>query len=185
MRKEILIAGIGGQGVLVAGHILGLAAAKYMNYYVSQSEEYSAETRGGESRADVVIATSDEELDYPKVRKADIVIILHSYALNLYKKYIKEDAIVLIDEILVSKDLLQERWRVYAIPLTKLAEEHFETRRVANMIALGALASITNIVTLDALKNAVKEIMSKKYIELNIKALELGFNEGLKRAENA
>ncbi len=184
MRIEILITGIGGQGVLIAGYVLGLAAAKYMNYYVSQSEEYSAETRGGESRADVVIATSNEELDYPKVRKADIALILHKYALDIYRDYIKDNATVIVDKVLVG-EITNKNWSIYSIPFTQLAEEHFKTRRVANTIALGAFAAITKVVTLEALKNAIKEVLAKKYIELNIKALELGYNEGLKRIKGA
>ncbi|MEM2021112.1 MAG: 2-oxoacid:acceptor oxidoreductase family protein, partial [Zestosphaera sp.] len=71
VRHEILMIGRGGQGVLLLGRILGLAASKYSDLYVTGSETYASETRGGESRVDLIIADNPEDIDYIRVRRAN------------------------------------------------------------------------------------------------------------------
>ncbi|MEM1773082.1 MAG: 2-oxoacid:acceptor oxidoreductase family protein, partial [Desulfurococcaceae archaeon] len=85
MKYEILIVGRGGQGVLLLGRILGLAASKYANLYAVVTESYAAETRGGESRSDVIIASSMEEAPYVKVVKPDMVVFMYPYRIETYK----------------------------------------------------------------------------------------------------
>lgn len=90
MKYEILIVGRGGQGVLLFGRVLGLAASKYANLYAVVTESYAAETRGGESRSDVIIANSMEEIPYVKVTEPDIAVFLYPFKIQYYKSILKQ-----------------------------------------------------------------------------------------------
>jgi len=175
LRYEVIILGRGGQGILLAGYILGLATAKYMGYYVAQTEYYGAETRGGETRSEVVI--SDEgEICYPKVRKADVIILLHDGGfLTHYQNSIKYSTVILYDSMFVRS--LKVEAKTLPIPATRIAEEHLKTRLPANMVMLGALASINSrIVTIEALEKAIRDAVRPTWLELNLKAIRLGFD---------
>jgi len=169
-----MILGRGGQGVLLAGYILGLAVAKYMGYYVTQTEYYGAETRGGETRSEVVV--SDEgEICYPKVRRADIIILMYdSGFISNYKYAITKSTLIIYDPILVRR--LNVEAKTLPVPATRIAEENLKSKLPANMVMLGALASVNErIVTLNALKNALSEVVKSTWLELNIRAVELGY----------
>jgi len=175
VKYEIMILGRGGQGILLAGYILGLAAAKYMGYYVTQTEYYGAETRGGETRSEVVI--SDEgEICYPKVRKADIVILLYNGDfLSNYSSVISSSTIVLYDSILVKG--LEGFKKTIPIPATKIAEDNLGTKLPANMVMLGALAYVNErVVTVDALEKAIRDVVRPTWLNLNLKAVKLGYD---------
>ena len=87
VRREIRIAGFGGQGVILAGIVLGKAASLYDGLYAVQTQSYGPEARGGASRAEVVI--SDEEIDYPKVQSPDILVAMSHEALITYMHDLK------------------------------------------------------------------------------------------------
>ncbi len=177
MRKELLLIGRGGQGVLLLGHIVGLAAAKYEGIYVTTSEFYSAETRGGESRAEIILADSEDELDYLRVRSADIVLALYPPNLGSVTNLISGNALIFADSTFqIDRDALPEGARVVSAPYTKLAGEVLNTTRVANLIALGHLISVTSILRKESVERAIEEAVRKEWVELNRKA----FNYGLR-----
>ena len=82
MRTEIRIGGFGGQGVILAGIILGKAASLFDEKEAVQTQSYGPEARGGASKCEVVI--SDSEVDYPKVQSPDILIAMSNEALIKY-----------------------------------------------------------------------------------------------------
>lgn len=181
VRYEILITGRGGQGILLAGYILGLALVKWANAYVVHSESYSAETRGGDTRSELVIADSEEEIGYIRVRRADIAVFMYKDQAVRYSGKVSDDALVIADEVLVPSDLLDElgrRWRKVLIPFTKIAEERIGNKRVANMVMLGSLSAVTGIVSPDALKKAVRETVGPAWVDINLKAIDEGYLEG-------
>ncbi|RLE88521.1 MAG: 2-oxoglutarate oxidoreductase [Thermoprotei archaeon] len=185
MRKEIIIVGKGGQGILLAGHLLSDAIAKNTNYHVVNMVFYGAETRGTESRTEVVIADNAEEADYFMARKADIAIFMHPEYVPKYIKKLKHEALVIADS---SYDFSMldniENLRVFKYPFTITAEQKLGTARVANVIMLGFLLALTNIVDIDSLKKSIRENIKKRWVKVNLKALELGYSEGLKAKEN-
>lgn len=179
MRYELLIAGRGGQGILLIGRVLGVAASKYSNLYVTCSESYVAETRGGDSRADLIISNNEEELDFIKVRKADIAIFMHQAQLVKFSSLVKSNGTVYVDETYVSELPSNVGWRVLRASYTKLAEREIGNIRVANMVVLGHLIGTTKLINPEAVEMAIDEVVGEEWSELNKKAFRLGLNIGV------
>ena len=180
MRKEIRLAGFGGQGVILSGLILAVAAGIHEDKEVAQTQSYGPESRGGACRAEVVI--SDEEIDYIKPMDPDVLVAMSQPALDRYLGEVDSGrAAVLVDSSLVSK-VPEGVAHLYPIPVTDIAEFKLGRKVVANMVMLGALSAITGIVSREGLEAAVKSTVPGKTVDLNLKALEEGYQEGLKLA---
>ncbi|MBS7643046.1 2-oxoacid:ferredoxin oxidoreductase subunit gamma [Candidatus Bathyarchaeota archaeon] len=183
-RIDIRIAGFGGQGVILAGLLLGKAAVIYDKKKAVQTQSYGAEARGGAARSEVVIA--DEPIDYPKVISADILVAMSQEAVNRYFENLKGGATVIVDADLVSKVPICQEVKVYKVPATSVATKEFGNQIVANMIMLGALVGLTNAVSETAIRTAVMEGVPEGTREVNLQALEKGlsFARLLKKARN-
>lgn len=176
MKYEIVIIGRGGQGVLLVGRIIGLAASKYANLYAIVTESYAAETRGGESRSDVIITSSMEEAPYVKVVEPDIAVFLYPFRVEYYKSsLLTRKTLVVLDEEYVDPKLF-EGFKVVSKKFSEIAEKNIGTRRVANMVVLGRILREMRALELDHVKKAVEEIIPASWIQLNLKALDLGYN---------
>ncbi|AJC72556.1 2-oxoglutarate ferredoxin oxidoreductase subunit gamma [Thermococcus guaymasensis DSM 11113] len=175
MRKEVLFSGFGGQGVILASVILGRAAAVYENLYAVQTQSYGPESRGGASKAEVVI--SDELIDYPKTLQPDYAVFFSQEAYNKYLRTVKEGATVIIEKDLIPhRDLdFEKKLNVVALPLTEIAEETTGLSLTMNILTLGLLVGITGIVSREAIEQAVRDSVPKGTEEINLKALHRGF----------
>jgi 2-oxoglutarate ferredoxin oxidoreductase subunit gamma len=171
-RIEVRISGFGGQGVVLAGEILGKAAA-YEGKYVVQTQSYGAEARGSTARSEVVI--SDSKIDFPKVRKCDILVAMSQNAVEAHLKTLKEKGVLIVDKDKV-EDLPETKAKVFKIPATKTAAKLLKSRLYANVIMLGALTKITGIVKEEAVEKAITDSVHETAREANIS----GFREGLK-----
>ena len=172
------IAGFGGQGVILSGLILSVAAGIHEGKEVAQTQSYGPESRGGACRAEVVI--SDEEIDYIKPMDPDLLVAMSQPALDRYINEVdRKRAAVLVDSSLVAS-IPSGIAHLYALPLTDIAEFRLGKKIVANMVMLGALSAITALVSYEALVGAVKGTVPKKTVELNLAALKEGFQEGAK-----
>jgi len=171
-RIEVRIGGFGGQGVVLAGEILGRAAA-YEGKYVVQTQSYGAEARGSTARSEVII--SDSKIDFPKVRKCDILVAMSQNALEAHLKDLKEKGVLIVDKDKV-EHLPQTKAKVFKIPATKTAVKLLESRLYANVIMLGALTKITGIVKEKAVEKAIIDSVPETAREANIKV----FRKGLK-----
>lgn len=174
MKWEILVIGRGGQGVLILGRVLGLAAS-LANLYSVVTETYEAETRGGQSRSDVIIASSMAEAEYIKVQSPDVAIFMYPFSVESYKSTFRPSTVILIDEEFVNPELFKD-YKVISARFTEVAEKESGTRRAANMAILGKLIKETKIMSLEHVKMALKELIQPEWLEVNIKALEAGFN---------
>jgi len=175
VKWEILVIGRGGQGVLLFGRVIGLAATKYANYHAVLTESYAAETRGGESRVDLIISTSPEDVKRIRVENANVVVFMYSFNINKYQSLIDRDALVVIDSEYVNSDLFRG-YKLVACRFSEIAEKNIGSRRVANMVILGKLIRETRILELEQVKLAVKELTPRSWLEQNIRALELGYS---------
>lgn len=176
-RVEIIICGFGGQGIVRAGYILGSAAAKFDGKESSFVPSYGPEARGGECASRVVI--DNEPIDYPFITHVDILVTMAEPAYMKYIHFLKEGGILIYDQDLVMPDKNAEKAsKIYSIPATRFAEE-LGNRIVANVIMLGFLSAVTNIVSFEALKKAVEEGVPRKFLDLNMKAFEKGYRYGL------
>jgi len=170
-RTEIRIAGLGGQGVVLAGQILGRAAV-YDEKHVVQTQSYGAEARGSAAKSEVII--SDEKIGFPVVRKCDILVALSQTALEKHKKDLKEDGILVVDEDIVTV-APDAQAKVFKVPATKTVEAELKSKVYANVVMLGALTKITGLVSKDAVEKAILNSVSKEAQESNINAFRIGF----------
>jgi 2-oxoglutarate ferredoxin oxidoreductase subunit gamma len=176
VRREVRIAGFGGQGVVTLGTILAVAAGIHENLEVAQSQSYGPEARGGACRSDVVI--SDEPIDYTKPLALDVFVALSPAAAEKYWPEVqKGKTVVLVDKTLVPRTP-DHAPPVLAVEATRIAEEELKDRVAANMIMLGAMAAVTGWVSLKALEETLSNRMSAKALDTSKAALRKGFELG-------
>jgi len=168
-RYEVRLSGSGGQGLIVAGIILAEAAGIYDGKYVCQTQSYGPEARGGASKAEVVI--SDAEIDYPKAIKPDLLLAMNQKACDSYFFDLKPNGTLIVDSTFVKQ---VPTTRVIPIPFTQIARTQLQKEMVANIVALGALAELTGVVSLKSLEAAVLNRVPSGTEELNKKALKAG-----------
>ena len=168
MRQEVRIAGFGGQGVVLAGYVLGKALALYSGLEAVMTQSHGPEARGGASSADLVVST--EPIAYPFVQIPDYLVAMSQEAYTKFRPTIKVDAMVLIDQDLVKP---RDGDQINAIPATQLAED-LGRRIVTNVVMLGYVTALTEIVKPEAMLRALEDTLNSSIVELNIKAFEAG-----------
>ena len=166
---QIRFGGVGGQGIVLAGRLLGKAAALFDGKDAVVTQSYGPEARGGASRADVVI--SDETVDYPFVRKADVLAVFFQEAYVMFRPTLGAGGLLLADDLLVQPADDEEGLR--RVPATRVAED-LGTRMAANVVMLGYLVGATGIVSRPSIEEAIRTTMKPRIVELNLKALESG-----------
>lgn len=169
MYKEIRLSGFGGQGIGLAGFLLGKALALYDGKEAVMTQAYGPEARGGASSANVVVA--DAPIDYPFVQEPDILVAMSQEAYTKFRPTAKSEALVLIDSDLVTPfadDVVR------GIPATRLAEG-LGRRIVANVVMLGFFVRQTEIVSRTAMEQALIASLRPKLIPLNLSAFTAGY----------
>ena len=169
---EVRFGGSGGQGVLLMGVILAVAANRDRRCVV-QTESYGPEARGGFSRSDVII--SDQPIDYPKLDHADLLVALSFDSVNGYLKSLRRNGVLIYDsgKILTPPPFTGT---TIGIPFAKLAKEEIGRVQTTNVLALGAVVGLTGIVSEDAIRKAVIEAVPAGTEEINAKALARGLS---------
>jgi 2-oxoglutarate ferredoxin oxidoreductase subunit gamma len=174
MKREIRIAGFGGQGVILAGFIIGKAAAVFSNMNAVQSQSYGPEARGGAARSEVII--SDEKIGYPRPTSVDIFVAMAQEAFDTYRVDIRDDTVIVIDPDLVPRhDIGKE---VYKIRAQQIAMD-LGNKIVTNIAMVGAFTAIFGELDREAVKKAVLDSVPKRFTELNVRAFENGYEAGL------
>jgi 2-oxoglutarate ferredoxin oxidoreductase subunit gamma len=168
-RYEIRLSGSGGQGLILAGIILAEAAGIYEGKFVAQTQSYGPEARGGASRSDVII--SDEEIDYPKAIRFDMLVAMNQKSCDQYFPELKPEGILLVDSTFVSEVM---RERAVTIPFTRIAREQTGREIVANIVFLGALTEFCPVVGGGAMEAAVLGRVPTGTEALNRTALQAG-----------
>ena len=174
-RYEIRLSGSGGQGLVTAGIILAEAVGLHPDRFVCQSQSYGPEARGGASKSEVIV--SDEEIDYPKAIKPDVLLAMNQSACDAYLFDLKPGGTLIVDSTLVKQ---LPTTRAVEIPFTRIARTEIGKEAVANIVALGALATITKVVSHKALEEAVLSRVPPGTEEMNRQALQ----EGIKAARS-
>ena len=171
MQTEISLTGSGGQGLILGGIILAEAAILDGKNAI-QSQSYGPEARGGASKAEVII--SIEEIDYPKVEKADLLLSLTQIACDKYINTLKENGILVVDSTIRLPENLP--FNVIQIPILNTAAEEVKKPMVANIVAIGAIQAITNAVSKESLEKSVLKRVPAGTENLNKAALLAGYN---------
>ena len=169
--SHIRFGGVGGQGIVLAGRLLGKAAALFDGKEAVCTQSYGPEARGGASRADVII--SDQPVDYPYVTKADVLAVLFQEAYARFHSRVKPGAMLIVDTGLVQP--FDDQENVHGLPATKIAEE-LGSRLVTNIVILGYLVGKTGVVSRESLEQAIRTTVKEQHIDLDLKALDAGFS---------
>jgi 2-oxoglutarate ferredoxin oxidoreductase subunit gamma len=167
---EVRFGGSGGQGVLLMGVILAVAA-NHDHRCVVQTETYGPEARGGSSRSDVII--SDQPIDYPKLDNADLLVALSVPAANSYIKSLRRNGVFIYDSSIIKEPPAFAGTSI-GIPFSRLAKEEIGRIQTTNSLALGAVVGLTGIVSVESLRKAVIEAVPSGTEEINAKALARG-----------
>ena len=169
-KTEIRLSGSGGQGLILAGLILAEAAAIYEGKNAVQTQSYGPEARGGASKSEVII--SNGEILYPKTTRLDYLLALNQESCDKYAHDLKDDGLLLVDTDAVEH---VPPVKSISLPLVRTAREKIGRVMTTNIISLGALVGISHVVSAKSLEKAVLNRVPKGTEQLNLKALELGF----------
>lgn len=176
-KTEIRIAGFGGQGVILAGMIIGKAAALHSGKHATMIQAFGPESRGSSCSAQLTIA--DEPVKYPYIQRTDILVALNQDAYNRFEPELKDGGLLLHEEDLVTPHPEQRSGiRIASVPATRFAEE-LQRAIVLNIVMVGFFTSVTGLVTPDAMRAAVKDSVPAGTEKLNLQALERGLEHGL------
>jgi len=180
-QLDLTIAGVGGQGSILAGVILGSAAVTYDGKFAVQTQAYSSELRGGFAATWVII--SDKPIVFPRVTRPDILIAQAQDSISRFAGTLKPEGSLIIDADMVHR-IPQGVNRIYEVHATTTAHQKLKAPVTANMIVLGALCRVTGIVSREALEKAISAASPQGKDRLNLEAFELGF-EGVKKRDAA
>ena len=172
MKFEIRLSGTGGQGLILAGIILGEAAGIHENLFATQKQSYGPEARGGASRSDVII--SDREIEDPEIIEPDILLAMSQEACDRYAKRLRKGGILIVDKSLVSLGSVDLDARIYSIDFTRLARSTFNKQVVANIIALGAVIHLLKVVSRESILKILGKRVPSEFLSVNQNALDLG-----------
>ena len=173
-RYEIRFSGAGGQGLITAGIILAEAASIIEGKNAVQSQSYGPEARGGASKSEVII--SDEPIDYPKATIVDACLAMTQEAADKYANGIKKGGVLLLDSDF-APNAPEGDFRIIKMPIMRTAKDEIGREIVANVVALGAMIALTDVVSREAGLKAVLAKVPKAFIELNEKAYNAGFEK--------
>ena len=177
MERSVIIAGFGGQGVILAGKILAQAGMDH-GLGVTWLPSYGPEMRGGTANCTVVLS-EDGEVGSPIVDEPTGLIAMNLPSLDKFEPIVAKGGVVLINGSLIDREVERKDVSSFSIPLNELGEKVGNLRAI-NMIALGAYVKASGVVSLAVVKEAMREMLEKngkgKFIPLNEKALEEGYN---------
>ncbi|MCX8117796.1 MAG: 2-oxoacid:acceptor oxidoreductase family protein [Desulfobacterota bacterium] len=175
--KQIRLSGFGGQGVVLAGLLLGQAGV-LEGKYISGSNSYGAQARGSGCKSEIIF--SEGPVDFPHLTVADVLVAMSQGAYNTYCTEVRpETGLILFDQTLVEPraDL---RVKHLGIPATEVSVKRLKNKQVANIVFLGALIQITKLVSAKALRKAIAMHVSERFRPLNLQALRVGMELGRK-----
>jgi 2-oxoglutarate ferredoxin oxidoreductase subunit gamma len=176
---EIRIAGFGGQGVILAGMVLGRAAAIHDGKFVTLTQSFGPEARG--SACSVQLIFSAQPILYPYLTREDILVVLSQEAYSRFAPELKPGGLLLYEQDLLTLGTLPPGVRARGVPATRLAEE-LGRRLVLNMIMVGFITALTGLATPDAVRKSVAESVPPGTEKLNLAAFERGLRYGQEEA---
>ena len=172
-KTEIIITGFGGQGIVLAGRIVGQAAALGDHKQSTLVQSYGPEARGGACSAEVII--SDRDIYYPNVRLPDILACMSQGGYDKFIPLLREEGTLIIDQDLVQPHGFDRDY--FSIPSTRMAEE-LGRKMMANIIMVGFLAAITGAISVEAARKTVLESVPKGTEAMNETAFSKGCDYG-------
>jgi 2-oxoglutarate ferredoxin oxidoreductase subunit gamma len=178
--KQVMLCGLGGQGIVLAGAILGQAAFND-GKWVSSTGSYGAAARGGACRAEVVL--SESPIVFPYVIAADMLIAMYQTAHDRYIGWVEPgEGVVIYDEGFAPDEM--KGLTYVGIAASAAAIEELNNGMTANVIILSAAVEMTDLVSKKGLRSAIREFIPGRLGELNLKAMNIGFRLGRTRSHH-
>jgi len=177
MERSIIIAGFGGQGVILAGKILAQAGMDH-GLEVTWLPSYGPEMRGGTANCTVVM--SDEIVGSPIVDEATALIAMNLPSLVKFEKLVASGGSIVVNRSLIDRQVERSDVEASYVDINEIAREKVGNARTINMVALGAYVKSSGAVPLqvvkDAMAHSMRESGKDKFIDMNDLALEAGYN---------
>ncbi|MDR3071325.1 MAG: 2-oxoacid:acceptor oxidoreductase family protein [Endomicrobium sp.] len=178
---EVIIAGFGGQGVLLAGTLIAQAAVE-QGLYTTWFPSYGAEVRGGTANATVIV--SDDEIGSPLSFNPNALVALNGPSLDRFVTRVVSGGIIIANSSIISQNK-EYRIKPYFVPVTNIADKEISDVRTANMVAVGALIKALEMHRYDASCLSLKSVLfaceevfvsKPQFIEINKKAVQVGYD---------
>jgi 2-oxoglutarate ferredoxin oxidoreductase subunit gamma len=173
---EIRITGLGGQGVILCGYIIGKAASIYNDQHATLTQSFGPEARGSACSAQVIV--SDTRVLYPYVTAPQIMLAISNDGYLKYKDTMADGAVLVYEKDLVKPEDVNGKVRAYGVPATRFAEE-LGRKIILNIVMLGFFGAVTELIPVEALREAVATSVPAGTEELNLKAFDKGYEYGL------
>ena len=171
-RTEIRITGFGGQGVVLSGFIIGKACSIFATKHATMIQSFGPEARG--SACSSTVTVDDEEVLYPYIQRPDIFVVMSSEGYDKFGNELKDEG-TLIYELDLVHPKIKKGQPSFGVPSTRIAES-LGRAIVQNIVMVGFFAAATEIVPVEAVRNAVKASVPAGTEELNLKAFDAGVN---------
>lgn len=172
-RKEIRITGFGGQGVVLCGHIIGAACSIHSDKHATMIQSFGPEARG--SSCSTTLTVSDDEILYPYIDRPNIFVVMSGEGYTKFRDELLEDGVLIYESDLVKPDFKKGQ-PAYGVCSTRIAEEQIGRRIVANIVMLGFIAAVTQIVPRESMRSAVEHSVPPGTEKLNLKAFDAGYD---------
>ncbi len=175
MTAKVIMAGFGGQGVVLMGTLLSYSAmvqGKHTTFFPS----YGAEMRGGTANCSVIV--SDDEIPSPIVSEPDCIVAMNIASLDKFENRVKPGGTIFINSSLIKRELARDDVDEVRIPANEMAEE-LGSAKAANMVMLGGVLKKTGAVELDSAVKSLSGVLSERamaLLDVNKKALRKGFD---------
>jgi 2-oxoglutarate ferredoxin oxidoreductase subunit gamma len=173
--KSFVFTGSGGQGVITASIILGEAAAIYEGLNAVQTQVYGPEARGGATRADVII--SSIPIRFPKVINPYVLICLTQESYIKYGRIIRPGGLMIVDPFYVTVAKNVDAYQA-TLPMYETIKREIGKTVVLNTCMLGSVVALTDVVKPESIIKALKSNMAPEYLDMNLKAFEIGMSLG-------
>jgi 2-oxoglutarate ferredoxin oxidoreductase subunit gamma len=180
----IRIAGFGGRGVILAGMVIGKAAAIHDRKFATLTQSFGPEARGSACSAQLIV--SDEPILYPYITQPDVLVVMSQGAQARFESDLKPGGMLLYEQDLIKLDNTTQGMHHFGIPATRFAEE-LGRKLVLNMVMVGFVTALTGLATPPAVREAIADSVPQGTENLNLAAFEKGleFGQGLLSTSHA
>jgi 2-oxoglutarate ferredoxin oxidoreductase subunit gamma len=179
---EIRFSGFGGQGIVRCALITGKATALYDDKFSCMTQSFGPEARGGACQSQLIV--SDSRIAYPYLTSPGVLVSLSQEAYDTYVPLLADGGILIIESELVKTGPETSRFKYFPIPATRFAEE-LGNRLFTNLVVLGCFSAVTKAVTPEAMKKALPGLVPDRFLKVNIKAFDKGYEYGMQMLADA
>jgi 2-oxoglutarate ferredoxin oxidoreductase subunit gamma len=174
-RTELRITGYGGQGVILSAYILGKAASIYGGLHATMTQSFGPEARGSACSAQMVI--SPKRVLYPYVRTPGIMVAMSQGGYDKHISNLRTGGILVVEQDLVKQgDSARTDVDIFSVPATRIAEDIIGRRITLNIVMLGFMTGATDLVTKDAMEEAVRTSVPRGTDVVNLRAFKEGYD---------